>query len=131
MPVERHLEYLHQRRDHADVGDEPQETQVQVRQAGPGECATLQQVGIDEVVDRHRDRLDDDDGDAEAVSTRLDIARNVHIPRKKVRARFSTNAALMKRLKYCSITPPLCDELHVSGIRAFRPVAAGKTARPR
>ena len=45
-PIERHLENLHQRRDDADVADQSEEAQVDVRQAGPGQRAVGEQVAV-------------------------------------------------------------------------------------
>jgi hypothetical protein len=52
--VEEHLEDLHQRRDHADIGQEAKEAQIDVRQSRPGQGAVGEQVVVDQVVDRAR-----------------------------------------------------------------------------
>ena len=50
---------MHEGRDDADVADQPQEAQVDIRQSGPGERAIGEQVLEDEVVHGNRDDLYD------------------------------------------------------------------------
>ena len=64
-PIEQHLEDLYECRDDANVRHEPEKTQVDTGEARPAERAFFQQVGIDQVIDRHRDRLDHHNGDTE------------------------------------------------------------------
>src|SRR3989344_5651810 len=63
--IERHLENLHDGRDHTDVAQQTQEAQVHFRQAGPGQRTALEQVGVDQVVGRYGDGLHHDDRDTQ------------------------------------------------------------------
>ena len=60
VAVERHLEDLHHRRDHADEDDEAQEGEIDIGQPGPGPGALGEQQRLDEIVGRDGDGLDDD-----------------------------------------------------------------------
>src|SRR5690606_4593899 len=66
--VQQHLEDLHDRGNNADVAQQPEEAEVDVRQAGPGQRAVLEQVGEDQVVGRYGNGLHHDDRDTQADS---------------------------------------------------------------
>ncbi len=71
ITIEDHLQDLHHGRDHADEADEGKEAEIDVRQSGPGKRVLLQDSVVDQIVDRHRNGLDDPHGDAQAEG-RLD-----------------------------------------------------------
>src|SRR6056297_2284502 len=75
VAIQRHLQNLHQRGDHADIADQTQEREVDLGQAGPGERPLGQEDVVDQVVHRHRDALHRDHGQAEA-ERRLDLLRH-------------------------------------------------------
>ena len=43
-PVEHHFQDLHDGSDHADIADQPEEAEIDIRQTGPCQGAVLQQV---------------------------------------------------------------------------------------
>ena len=65
VAVEDHFEDLHHRRDDADVADQAEEAEINLRQARPCERALLEHVVIEERVERDRDHLDDYDCEPE------------------------------------------------------------------
>ncbi len=68
IALEDHLEDLNHGGYDADEADQGEEAQVDIAETGPGQGAFLEDIAMDQVVDRHRDRLDHQDGDAKAES---------------------------------------------------------------
>ena len=91
MPVERHLQYLHERRNNADVGHEAEEAEVDIRQAGPGKRPGAQQVVGYEVVHGHRDCLHGNNGESQTdccLDTLRDGQERAHAEEKRQRQVF-------------------------------------------
>ncbi len=93
-PVENHLQNLDNGGDQADIGQQAEEGQIKIRLPGPGQRSGLEQVIEDQVVDRNRDAASAPNTAAPrpvALFTFFEMARKVHMPRKKLSGMFSMN----------------------------------------
>ena len=59
------ISHLHDRGDDTNVGNESEEAEIKMGKADPPQGACLEQTVIDQIVDGHGDRLDEDDRSAE------------------------------------------------------------------